>query len=344
MQYNSEIGKIYDSLFFFREYYSDHSAIQEYAGKCDVELMSYCYSQIREKIEPPELLRPLFFSGTVRTSAIAEFFSSKISFLHDNIDDFISKLFSNIDVIYQITINKISSDSENENNRLLPSVAPAKYLEALNNLKMDDSFKLQVSLLLGNFNYAMSLFADLLRKVYTYVDALHGKYQKEIMREFERVQSEENLKLYEEKLQISIAEPDKITVSIALLNPLLILGPGFGENSTFMLVGLKHEAELDDSYEIGTVSLTEFLVACGNELRIKILDSVCENGEMTLSQISKLLSASPATVVRHIEVLVDAQMLQISRREGLQIFYKINAKLFRYMKNGMDEFFAKMQK
>ncbi len=344
MQYNSEIGKIYDSIFFFREYYSDCSLTRECADECDVEFMSYCYSQIREKIEPPEILRPLFFPGSVRTNAISEFFADRINFLHDTIDDFIVKLLSNIDVIYQITVNKIFNISDNDNNRILPSVAPAKYLEALNNLKMDDSFKLQVSLLLGNFNYAMSLFADLLKKVYTYVDALHGKYQKEIEKEFKKMQSEANLKLYEETLPYSIENADSTVVSIALLNQYLILGPNFEENMTTILAGLKHDEMLKEKYEICTTSLTQFLIACGNELRIRILETICENGELTLSQIAKILDASPATVIRHMEVLVDAQILQISRREGLQIFYKINAKLFRYMKINVDEFFVRMQK
>ncbi len=345
MQYNSEIGKIYDSIFFFYEFYHNGETAHECSNKYhDTEFMKHCFSQIDDKIELPELLRPLFCTGAVQTNPISEFFATEIDFLHDSIDDFIYRLSSNIDIIYQNTIDKIFNNSEKEkNNRILPSVAPAKYLEALDSLKEDDSFKLQVSLLIGNFNYAMLLFTGLLKQVYSYVDTLHSKYQKEIGKEFERIQSETNLKLYEKTLQHPITAPDKTVVSISLLNQFMILGPGFEQNSTVILVGLKHEEVLEDSFEISTVTLTDFLIACGNELRIKILDSVSENGELTLSQLSKMHDTSPATMVRHIEVLVNAQILQISRREGLQIFYKINVRLFRYMKNHVENFINKMQ-
>ena len=71
----------------------------------------------------------------------------------------------------------------------MPTITPGSYLESLENLDVPVEFKFQLSLLLGNFNYAMSVLANLMKKVYLLVDQLHNQYAREISMEFERVQT-----------------------------------------------------------------------------------------------------------------------------------------------------------
>ena len=207
---------------------------------------------------------------------------------------------------------------------------------------MDAEFKLQVSLLIGNFSYAISAFTGLLKNTYMHVDLLHRKYQKEIDEEFVQIQSEPNRKLYEDEFKYSAEKYDDALVSVSLLNQFLVFDLGKEEESINLLLGIRHEMALDSTRTFQTLTLTQFLVACGNDFRVKILYAISEAGEMTLSQLSKALKTSPTTLLRHVEVLLDNRIIYIHRRDGLQIFYKVNSKAFLYMTPHIESFMKTM--
>lgn len=344
MEFNPNIGKIYDSVFFFYEYYNKDVIERDFYDKYDDhEFMANCYSQIKESITPPEFLRPLFYCDKSSSTVISEFFAEEIDFSTDTIDSFCDKLLRSVDVLYQRTLDRIFSDYQKDKAKAIyPSVAPAGYLEAINSLKMDAEFKLQVSLLIGNFSYAISAFTGLLKNTYLHVDLLHRKYQQEIDEEFVQIQSESNRKLYEEEFQYGTEQYEDTTVSISLLNQFILLDSGKEGESIDLLLGLKHEMALDSTRTFQTLTLTQFLVACGNDFRLKILYAISDTGEMTLSQLSKLLKTPPTTLLRHVEVLLDNRIIYIHRRDGLQIFYKVNSQAFLYMTPHIESFMKTM--
>lgn len=344
MYFNSEIGKIYDSIFFFYEYYNEDIVQRDFINRYnDSQYMLHCFNQIKNKIKLPEFLCPLFCAGDVRANLISDFFAEKISFHDDTIDSFISKILSNVDQIYQKLIDRVFENYQSEKSiKIFPSIAPAGYLEAINALNADPEYKLQVSLLFGNFNYAISLFTELLRKIYLLVDELHGKYKNEIEKEFEAIQSESRLKLYREELQFSFDSNDNTFVSISLLNQFIILTPIKRGSYSELLFGLKHSEALNRN-STDTISVDDFFIACGNELRLKILYSLSENYELTLSQLSKIHNTAATTILRHIDLLTEARLIKVSKRKGLQIFYKINGNLFQNMQSVLIDFLYRIQ-
>lgn len=344
MEFNPTIGKIYDSVFFFCEYYNKDVVERDFYNKYDDhEFMANCYSQIKENITPPEFLRPLFYCNKSSSTIISEFFAEEIDFSTDTIDSFCDKLLRSVDILYQRTLDRIFSDYQKDKAKAIyPSVAPAGYLEAINSLKMDAEFKLQVSLLIGNFSYAISAFTGLLKNTYLHVDLLHRKYQQEIDEEFVQIQCESNRKLYEEEFQYGTEQYDDAIIGISLLNQFILMDSGKEEKSINLLLGLKHEMALDSTRTFQTLTLTQFLVACGNDFRLKILYAISEAVEMTLSQLSKALKTSPTTLLRHVEVLLDNRIIYIHRRDGLQIFYKVNSKAFLYMTPHIESFMKTM--
>lgn len=344
MEFNPNVGKIYDSVFFFYEYYNSDVIERDFYNEYDDhEFMMRCYSQIKENITPPEFLRPLFYCNKSSSTIISEFFAEEIDFSTDTIDSFCDKLLRSVDILYQRTLDRIFSDYQKDKTKAIyPSVAPAGYLEAINNLKMDAEFKLQVSLLIGNFSYAISAFTGLLKNTYLHVDLLHHQYQLEIDEEFEQIQSESNRKLYEKEFQYGTEQYDDAIIGISLLNQFILMDSGKEEKSINLLLGLKHEMALDSTRTFQTLTLTQFLVACGNDFRVKILYAISEAGEMTLSQLSKLLKTPPTTLLRHIEALLNVRIIYIHRRDGLQIFYKVNSKAFLYMTPHIESFMKTM--
>ena len=89
MEFNPNVGKIYDSVFFFYEYYNSDVIERDFYNKYyDHEFMMRCYSQIKENITPPEFLRPLFYCDKSSSTIISEFFGEEIDFSTDTIDSF----------------------------------------------------------------------------------------------------------------------------------------------------------------------------------------------------------------------------------------------------------------
>ena len=175
-----------------------------------------------------------------------------------------------------------------------------------------------------------------------HVDLLHRKYQQEINEEFVQIQSESNRKLYEKEFQYGTEQYDDAIIGISLLNQFILLDSGKEEKSINLLFGLKHEIVLDNSKAFHSLTLTQFMIACGNEFRLKILYAISDAGEMTLSQLSKLLKTPPTTLLRHIEALLNVRIIYIHRRDGLQIFYKVNSKAFLYMTPHIESFMKTM--
>ncbi len=345
MKFNSEIGKVYDSIFFFYDYYSDGKTLRECTSDYgDTEFMAHCLNQIRNDIKPPEILRPLFRTVRTQISAIDNFWSEYFRFPEDNIDTFVEKISKNTDKILKLLIDNIFEDYQKMNSvKISPSENPEEYLQAIQFLNTDADFKLQLSLLIGNFDYAISVFVDLFKKVYYHVSALHDKYQREIASEFERIQNENVFKLYNKTVPFDMNAYDDIVVTIALLNQYIVYNVSYKHEVLYMLVGVKSTQVLEDENSFSSIPLSKFLIACGNEIRINALNSIAEHKELTLSQLAKLQNVSPATMLRHIEVLLNANLIQVSRRDGLQIFYKINAKVFQSIRPNLITFVDNME-
>lgn len=345
MKFNSEMGKIYDSIFFFYDYYSDSKTLKECTHDYgDTEFMAHCLNQIRNDIKPPEILRPLFKTVRIQINPITTFFSNHFNFVKDDFESFVIKLSNNTDKIFQMIIDNIFEGYQKMNSvKISPSENPEEYLQALQNLNADADFKLQLSLFISNFDYAMSVFIDLFKRVYHYVSALHDKYQREITAEYERVQNDDIAKLYENFIEADIFSAPVTEITICILNQYIVYTSKPDLDSLCLMIGVRSTQIIEDEKKFSSISINNFLIACGNETRFNALQSIADYGELTLSQLAKLQNVSPATMLRHIEVLLGYHLIQVSRRDGLQIFYKINAQMFRSIKPDLDIFIQTME-
>ena len=336
MNFKAEPGKIYDTIFFFIEYFNRHEIDNNYIKAFDnSELMLECYQYVEKKARAvPKLLRPLFYIEGKRVSPISVFFSNHFDFENDDIDTFILKLTTNSDVIYQNTADCVFDLYEKcSNKKIMPMLAPGNYIEAINDIDLPSDFKLQLSLLFGNFSYAMSLLAAWMKKVYCIIDELHSERKREISLEWEQIQSASNTELYVNKLAYEPKAP--ACVSISLLQQYLLF---INENSahTTMLLGLKHETAILDNYDESKATAENFILTCSNEIRWKIIKALVANKEMTASQIARYLDIPVTTMIRHLSHMHENGIIYVSNREKLQIYYKLNDKLIRKIKIDLD--------
>lgn len=330
MNIKPEIGKIYDTLFFCIELFNEDE-IKETVKKgfTDTSFMDECYYEIKEKtFALPHILEPIFLYRNQVPTAITDFFWEYIDFENDNIDTFLMKIVSKSGVLYSKIVDIIFPNTQNSDGGIVsPLMAPESYIGALAASDYPDSLKLQISLMFGNYNYAVSLLVEQLRLIYKQVDLLHQKYAGKLDVEIEQIQSERNVQLYEQLFSVNILDPNEhAIISMSLLNQYLTQFVS-KNNNWGILLGFNHEEDLNRCFDEQNINLRELLVAIGNDIRISVIQTLMKEDELTVSSISKIIDIPLTTVLRHIEILYNSGALYISRRSGLQIFYRINYNL-----------------
>ena len=327
MHLNQTAAKIYDTIFFFIEYFNPKEIENNFINAYDdASFMTSCYDQVKSEIGSiPDYLSPLFLYLNGASSPMSQFCSEHFDLDNDNIDSFIVKLITDSDKLKTKVYEQIFGNSESGN-----------YIDALEALDAPTEYKLRVSMLFGDFDHAIKVLTPILKQVYLSVDKLNKKYEREIMSRFEQIQSAANIRTYQNFLKYDDSRFDSTEISICLLNQYIVY---YADNSKkfFMMLGYKHEESIATQFDNAhIISVEQFILCCGNELRLRIIKALCEHDELTTSQISQMLDCPVTTTIRHINQLREYNLIFISKRDGLQIFYKLNIKLFKKMQGQLN--------
>lgn len=327
MHLNQTAAKIYDTIFFFIEYFNPKEIENNFINAYDdASFMTSCYDQVKSEIGSiPDYLSPLFLYRNGITSPMSQIRSEHFDLDNDNIDSFIVKLITDSDKLKTKVYEQIFGNSESGN-----------YIDALEALDAPTEYKLRVSMLFGDFDHAIKVLTPILKQVYLSVDKLNKKYEREIMSRFEQIQSAANIRTYQNFLKYDDSRFDSTEISICLLNQYIVY---YADNSKkfFMMLGYKHEESIATQFDNAhIISVEQFILCCGNELRLRIIKALCEHDELTTSQISQMLDCPVTTTIRHINQLREYNLIFISKRDGLQIFYKLNIKLFKKMQGQLN--------
>lgn len=329
MKYNAEIGKIYDTLFFCIEFFNEQAVKDTITNNfSDVSFMEECYNEVKKTVSSlPSILKPLFLYQNQTPTVMTSFFTEYIDYQNETIDTFLSKITSKSDVIYSKILSALFPTVSNAPQSVAPCIAPAAYIEALNSSEYPEDLKLQISLLFGNFDYVISLLVEFFHDIYHSVDALHQRQQSKLTIAREQICSERNLQLYKQLLILDCSNLEvNYYFSISLLNQYItketIMGRDVG-----LLLGFKHEESLNQYFDEKNINLRLLLTTIGNDTRLSIIQVLTKHTELTASSLSKALKVPLTTVLRHIEILYGNGVLYISKRDGLQIFYRVNYSL-----------------
>ena len=179
----------------------------------------------------------------------------------------------------------------------------------------------------------------ILKKTYLCVKNLHKKYEKEIYTKIGQIENEATSHLYQKLLKVEFHELFSSTISICLLNQHLVFGSYSEINGLFILLGYLFDQSFAEQFDATDIPVDEFIVSCGNEIRLKIIDMIAKHGELTTTQLAKQLDIPVTTVIRHINMLNNSKIIYIHKRDGLQIFYKLNIDLFKKMQTILNNKF-----
>ena len=330
MNLNQTAAKVYDTIFFFIEYFNPKEIENNFINAYDdASFMTSCYDQVKSEIGSiPNYMSPLFLYLNDASSPMSQFYSEHFDLDNENIDSFIVKLITDSDKLKTKVYEQIFGNSESGN-----------YIDALETLDAPAEYKLRVSMLFGDFDHAIKVLTPILKQVYLSVDKLNKKYEREIMSRFEQIQSAANIRTYQNFLKYDDSRFDSTEISICLLNQYIVYSEDKGKEFLMML-GYKHEESIEkQSDDIDSISTEQFILCCSNELRLKIIRALCEHEELTASQLAQILDCPVTTMIRHINMLGSNNLIFLSKRDGLQIFYKLNLKLFKIMRERINNLF-----
>ncbi len=326
MELHEDIGKIYDTIFYCVEYFN-HNTLDNIIPTNN-SLFCFadnCYKKINEKVSSlPTILEPFFITRESLPCAMTSFFFRHVNFISDTFDSFLIKITASSNDLYNMTVNYLLSDKINDSSSSSLVASPDTLMQALESSMLPDSQKLHISFLAGNLSYAVALLVHHLREIYIEVNNLHAAYADELRKAADSVTSEQTLQLYSDILRHDLTEAyDKTHFAVSLLNPYIIRSISKNEY-TEVLFGVFYENYLKSKTDEDSINLRHFFIALGNDTRLSVLQALTEHKELTATMAAKIVDQPVATVLRHIDVLYENNILYISKRKGLNIFYKIN--------------------
>lgn len=124
--------------------------------------------------------------------------------------------------------------------------------------------------------------------------------------------------------------------SYCLLNKYL-LNASFADNGAIYLLGYDYRSILNAISQAQKHPIYEMCNALSDENRLRMLDLICEQGEVTCKDLEKKLEISGSTTYHHITLLTRAGAVKI-RNEGKTIYYSINKKYFDTIQNHIKKY------
>lgn len=327
MKLNLEIGKIYDTLFFLIEYYNADFIEQQFESAYpNVDIMKAYFAEVKENVDTiPAYLVPFFYVTSDHPSILSALFIKNFCEINGELQNLLEIIRNDRETLRSAALSLFLDDS-NVYNGLMQS----------SSLSAD-----QVAFLFGRFDQAIDEMCSCLEVVYHAVDNLHAVHRDIIETVFEQNSTDTNKQLLNECMNISTDEIENAAITYSLLNQYLILR-ATTNNSIILLLGIKYDVKEIVDYDSSLTSADHFLTVCSGELRVKMLHALIDHGELTGSQMAKLIGCPPTTLIRPISILQENKLIYISRKSGLQIFYRLNIPLFRKIYRSFNTMFKKI--
>ncbi len=326
MIFDSSIGKVYDTIFFSIAFFNrDNADFQARVRKhTDLNLTEIYFREVKEKVDVlPSMLAPFFYTDQDSQSMISQLFTDRFPMLDGKIDNLFEAIKSNKASLRQNLLALFADDSKRY-----------AFLESV-------SFSVdQTALLFGEFDQTIEILCDYLKTVYQAVEQLHSNHQDKISEFCKRSESDAGKHFLAEVTKFPVEKIENATFAYSLLNQYMECFFARSDKIVFLL-GIVYDKFVipnEDSF----AEVDNFLIACSGERRVKMIHALIENGEMTGSQMAKYLGCPPTTLTRPLSILLENNIIYLSRREGIQSFYRLNVELFKKIIPSFNHMFNKI--
>lgn len=329
MNFSPEMGKIYDTIFFLIEYYNKDFIEQSFKGKfSDVSMMEAYFQEVKAKVEmAPVYLAPFFYSTSDHPSIMSNMFIKYFCEIDGELHNLLEIIRNERETLRTDVLSLFIDDND-------------AYNELIQSLSISAD---QVAFLFGRFDQVIDEMCDSLETVYQAVDNLHAVHRDNIEATFKQNSADTNKLLLNEYMKLSQDEIENATITYSLLNQYLAFVFSARVNGPVtLLLGIKYDEKAVIDFDSSLTSADHFLTVCSGELRVKMLHALIDHEELTASQMAKLIGCPPTTLIRPISILQENKIIYISRKSGLQIFYRLNIPLFRKIHRSFNTMLEKI--
>ncbi len=342
MTLSKEFSCMYDTWFFFLLHFNEEyfrKEFEEQYGESNIAFSQL--TEIKSKLSGiPSYIAP-FFKLCSHETVLQSLFFSLHSPQYMDVNIFIDDIYSNTDKIYDKIIEKYFPEQKNcLDNQDKSDRSFIQYLDK-SNLPLEEKF--QLSLLLSDYSHAIETLANTILSVHCLVSDYHDEHREIISSVFEKANTDENIESYNELLGIDRYIIESSSVAVSLFNPYIIT-VGYDDENPSLLLGQNNEVSIYKTKLNKSYTASNFVTACGNEMRMKLLEALTEHEEMTLSEFSVYAGTPFSTTTHNVKVMLNAGILKTSRIEAKCVYYTINKPAITQAMHELNILFNKLKR
>ena len=328
MRLNTEIGKIYDTIFFLTYHYYEEMVVAhcfKISENLDDDL-KYLKIMKEKNLNIPEHISVFFYKDFNYHSLMSDFMFDHLNFETDTFESLIFKL-NNKKFFKQYFITKYLPDIKgHELHCMLNNSNNQTVYFIINSMDMPDYFKFQFKMALDLFENMVDDLVNVLKTVYKEVDFLHNTYHREIVEFFNKCKDNDKKKKLTLYFGIKTPDPERFIISYSLLSP--YMDTLMLRKKAFFLLGEKAFLSIHKEWNYRHISWESISKALIDPARIKMLQLFFTQKEFSNPQLCRILHYAKSTVAHHIDVLLNEKIIVFTKAVKRTFYYKINKEYF----------------
>ena len=127
----------------------------------------------------------------------------------------------------------------------------------------------------------------------------------------------------------------EIEIFYSYCNPYVVAGGGDSKGQGWLVLGCNYIQSIEHRWDL-EIPIEQFANALGDEMRIRIIEEVQKNGEMSAPQLAKIMNLPSSAIFYHLDVLKKAAVL-CNRMSGRTAFYWVNKMVFEKIINELKK-------
>jgi len=333
--YQSEVGCVYDTLFFLSRFLSESVGMEnEEAPRDSLHCLELKNRISEQNISIPHVLYPL----TVRYQGLPSFMDI-VLFQERAYDEcslrHIDSILSNQNYLYRRYCEHFFPQHDMRNINSMIGTYPHG-LEMIKSYRLPPQLEFYIFYATVHFEKVTEALKKAFLSVYVEIEKEHTAFLSENP-DFTAGLSMDTLQM--EKLRAISGVQDEgefpFRFSLSLMEPELIQ-PNNREPASYIL-GCAFEKVLDERYRYAGLTPYTFALAIGSAARYEIYQALMKKSVMSRTELEKELRMSRSEIEYNLNSMREKGLVEVARRQGNTNYYKINPEFIRVVANTLLE-------
>ena len=298
------------------------SRLKKYTGELDTVFSKYYeINALSDKLQMPNLLKPLFYIDSNNKSFIESYFIDRISnnesqeSVFDDTEHFFNAFvrffFDSLEL--KATLNHLNSVNISSIN------------DAITHLPIPLELKLSIPTILFNIQSSKELLTNTINSYYDVLKRYYAKNTKSISQIQSIICDEFSFELLSKSVNTTPQALRKSTYCISFLNPWTYQSITRVHDTLFIL-GKSFSDVISYNASDSLIDLDSVALLLTNDYIRKICEVLVQHGEMTSAELARALHITQTGISRHISKMKSCGIILISRTTNTSIYYKLNMK------------------